>query len=29
VLATFRGEPVLVRQRNVTAACYHPELIRS
>jgi 5'-phosphate synthase pdxT subunit len=26
VLATWRGSPVLVRQRNVTGACYHPEL---
>ncbi len=26
VLATLRGEPVLVRQGNVTGACYHPEL---
>ena len=26
VLATWRGEPVLVRQGNVTGACYHPEL---
>ncbi|MBL8956632.1 MAG: pyridoxal 5'-phosphate synthase glutaminase subunit PdxT [Myxococcaceae bacterium] len=26
VLASFNGEPVLVRQKNVTAACYHPEL---
>jgi 5'-phosphate synthase pdxT subunit len=26
VLARHRGEPVLVRQRNVTAATFHPEL---
>lgn len=26
VLATLRGEPVLVRQGNVTAATFHPEL---
>jgi 5'-phosphate synthase pdxT subunit len=26
VLATLRGEPVLVRQRNVVAATFHPEL---
>jgi 5'-phosphate synthase pdxT subunit len=26
VLATFNGEPVLVRQGNVTAAAFHPEL---
>ena len=26
VLATLDGEPVLVRQHNVTGACYHPEL---
>ena len=26
VLATFRGEPVMVRQNNVTAATFHPEL---
>jgi 5'-phosphate synthase pdxT subunit len=26
VLATLHGEPVLVRQRNVTGACFHPEL---
>jgi pyridoxal 5'-phosphate synthase pdxT subunit len=26
VLATFAGEPVLVRQANVTAATFHPEL---
>jgi len=26
VLATLNGEPVLVRQGNVTGACYHPEL---
>ena len=26
VLATLRGSPVLVRQGNVTGACYHPEL---
>jgi 5'-phosphate synthase pdxT subunit len=26
VLATFRGEPVLVRQGNVTGATFHPEL---
>ncbi len=26
VLATLKGEPVLVRQGNVTGACYHPEL---
>jgi pyridoxal 5'-phosphate synthase pdxT subunit len=26
VLATYRGEPVLVRQRHVTAATFHPEL---
>jgi 5'-phosphate synthase pdxT subunit len=26
ILATLRGEPVLVRQRNVTAATFHPEL---
>ena len=26
VLATFRGEPVLVRQRRVTGATFHPEL---
>lgn len=26
VLATHRGEPVLVRQNNVTGACFHPEL---
>lgn len=28
VLATLGGEPVLVRQGNVTGACYHPELAR-
>lgn len=28
VLATLKGSPVLVRQRNVTGACYHPELGR-
>jgi 5'-phosphate synthase pdxT subunit len=26
VLASFRGEPVLVQQRNVTGATFHPEL---
>jgi 5'-phosphate synthase pdxT subunit len=26
VLATLHGEPILVRQRNVTAATFHPEL---
>jgi 5'-phosphate synthase pdxT subunit len=26
VLATFNGEPVMVRQNNVTAATFHPEL---
>jgi pyridoxal 5'-phosphate synthase pdxT subunit len=26
VLASFGSEPVLVRQGNVTGACYHPEL---
>ena len=26
ILATFRGEPVLVRQDNVWAATFHPEL---
>ena len=26
VLATFRGEPVMVRQGNVTAATFHPEM---
>ena len=26
VLATFRGEPIMVRQNNVTAATFHPEL---
>jgi 5'-phosphate synthase pdxT subunit len=26
VLARHRGEPVLVRQRNITAASFHPEL---
>ena len=26
VLATFRGEPVLVRQGSIVAAAYHPEL---
>jgi 5'-phosphate synthase pdxT subunit len=26
VLATCDGEPVLVRQGNVTAAAFHPEL---
>jgi len=26
VLDTYRGEPVLVRERNVTAATFHPEL---
>jgi 5'-phosphate synthase pdxT subunit len=26
VLARYRGEPVLVRDRNVTAASFHPEL---
>lgn len=26
VLATYRGEPVLVRQGNVTAGAFHPEL---
>jgi pyridoxal 5'-phosphate synthase pdxT subunit len=26
VLATFRGEPILVQQANVTAATFHPEL---
>jgi 5'-phosphate synthase pdxT subunit len=26
VLATHRGEPVLVRQANVTGAAFHPEL---
>ncbi len=29
VLATFRGEPVLVRQGNVVGATYHPELLGS
>ncbi len=28
VLATYRGEPVLVRQHHVTAATFHPELAR-
>lgn len=27
VLATLKGEPVLVQQRNVTGACFHPELV--
>ena len=27
VLATFRGEPVLVRQGRVTGAAFHPELL--
>jgi 5'-phosphate synthase pdxT subunit len=27
VLDTYRGEPVLVRQGNVTAATFHPELV--
>ena len=26
ILATFRGEPVLVRQGNITGATFHPEL---
>ncbi|MBT6491285.1 MAG: hypothetical protein HOK97_16050, partial [Deltaproteobacteria bacterium] len=26
VVATFKGEPVMVRQGNVTAATFHPEL---
>ena len=26
MLATYRGEPVLVREANVTAATFHPEL---
>lgn len=26
ILASFRGEPVLVRERNITAATFHPEL---
>ena len=26
VLATLRGEPILVRERNVTGATFHPEL---
>jgi 5'-phosphate synthase pdxT subunit len=26
VLATLGGEPILVRQRNVTGAAFHPEL---
>ena len=26
VLARYRGEPVLVRERNITAATFHPEL---
>jgi 5'-phosphate synthase pdxT subunit len=26
VLASYRGEPVLVREQNVTAATFHPEL---
>jgi len=26
VIATFKGEPVMVRQGNVTAATFHPEL---
>ncbi|MBM3320407.1 MAG: pyridoxal 5'-phosphate synthase glutaminase subunit PdxT, partial [Candidatus Eisenbacteria bacterium] len=26
VLGTLRGEPVLVRQRNILAAAFHPEL---
>jgi 5'-phosphate synthase pdxT subunit len=26
ILTTYRGEPVLVRQENVTAASFHPEL---
>jgi 5'-phosphate synthase pdxT subunit len=26
ILTTYRGEPVLVRQKNVTAASFHPEL---
>ncbi len=29
VLASYRGEPVLVRQRNLTAATFHPELAGS
>ena len=29
VLATFGGEPVLVRQKNVTGAAFHPELDRA
>ncbi len=29
VLATLDGEPVLVRQRNVTGATFHPELTSS
>ena len=28
VLATYRGEPVLVRQGNVTAGAFHPELTK-
>ncbi|HET6335321.1 MAG TPA: pyridoxal 5'-phosphate synthase glutaminase subunit PdxT [Polyangiales bacterium] len=28
VLARYRGEPVLVRERNITAATFHPELSR-
>ncbi|MBM3287284.1 MAG: pyridoxal 5'-phosphate synthase glutaminase subunit PdxT, partial [Candidatus Eisenbacteria bacterium] len=28
VLGTLRGEPVLVRQRNILAAAFHPELTR-
>jgi 5'-phosphate synthase pdxT subunit len=27
VLATFRGEPVMVRQNNVVGATFHPELV--
>jgi 5'-phosphate synthase pdxT subunit len=27
VLARYRGEPVLVRERNLTAATFHPELV--
>lgn len=29
ILASYRGEPILVRQRNVTAATFHPELAGS
>lgn len=29
VLSTFEGEPVLVRQKNITGATFHPELNQS